>query len=239
MRRRRAFVVSLFSLVLILMAGHESEHVVQLFQKDVFGQQCPQNCRGALGAIFDNEPVHFVYNVSILVLLVGLWLIARAWTPDWRGRRVAWAALTAGTAIQVYHVVEHCAKLTQWLGNGHHSPTPGLAGKVLPWHAITLVEYHFTLNTVIFALVLGGYLGLHVVDQIVPDRRAIGLSAATITAVLLVVVWPVQAAVWATDAPTVHLVGVHQGPLVLDHASSSSGSTARPSTAASSSPPTT
>ena len=217
MRRRRAFVVSLFSLVLIVMAGHESEHVVQLIQKDGFGQQCPQSCRGLLGSVFDNEPVHFVYNVSILVLLAGVWFLARAWNPEWRRERpVAWALLTAGTGFQIYHVVEHCAKLAQWLTNGHHSPTPGLLGKLLPWHGITLVELHFTINTVIFAVVLAGYLGLRVVDQIVADRLAVGLSAATIAAVLMLVVWPVQAAVWATDPPLVRIAGSHQGPLVIE-----------------------
>ncbi len=217
MRRRRAFVVSLFSLVLIVMAGHESEHVVQLIQKDALGQQCPQSCRGLLGSVFDNEPVHFVYNVSILVLLVGVWFFARVWNREWRRERpVAWTLLTAGIGLQIYHVVEHCAKLAQWLTNGHHSPTPGLLGKLLPWHGITLVELHFTINTVVFAVVFAGYLGLRVVDQIVADRRAVGLSAATIVAVLMAVVWPVQAAVWATDPPTVRLAGVHQGPLVLD-----------------------
>ena len=217
MRRRRAFVVSLFSLVLIVMAGHESEHVVQLVQKDALGQQCPQNCRGLLGAVFDNEPVHFVYNVSILVLLVGVWSLALAWTPEWRRvRRFAWFLLGIGTGLQVYHVVEHCAKLAQWLTNGHHSPTPGLLGKLLPSHGITLVELHFALNTAIFVLVLGGYLGLRVADQIVADRLAVGLSAATVAAVILAVVWPVQAAVWATDAPTVHITGEQRGPLVLD-----------------------
>jgi hypothetical protein len=217
-RRRRAFVVSLFSLVLIVMAGHESEHVVQLFQKDALGQQCPQHCRGALGAVFDNEPVHFVYNVSILALLIGVWLLARAWASEWRReRRFAWAALTLGTGLQIYHVVEHCAKLEQWLTNGHHSPTPGFLGKLLPWHGITLVELHFGLNTAVFVAVVTGYLGLRIVDQIVPDRVAVGLSAATIAAVLLVVVWPVQAAAWATDPPLVHLTGASNGPLVLDH----------------------
>ncbi len=212
---------TLFALLLLVMVGHESEHVAQIVQKDALGEQCPDHCRGLLGFVFDVEWIHFAYNASIFLLLIGLFAAYRLWEPRWRRERpVAWTTLAVGIfAIQGYHVVEHTAKLDQWLTNGHHAPTPGLLGKLLPWRGLTLVELHFTLNTVVLVCVLVGYLGLGLHRDAWAGGAALRRAAVALAAVAVLVVGPVSALAWATDPPTVRLAaGFHRGPLVLDRA---------------------
>lgn len=210
---------TVFALLVAVMAAHEAEHVAQLLQKEAFANRCPGTCRGALGFVFDLEWVHFAYNTSTLFVLAGLYLVYRMWEPRWRHAHPwSWAALTAGIAVQGYHVVEHVAKLDQWLGNGHHSPTPGILGQGLAapeQHSFSLIELHFTFNTFVFLCVVGAYFGFGFARRTWPLTARLGsIPAATVVAVLLAV--PVGAA-WATRTPTVTLgPGVHQGPLVVD-----------------------
>src|SRR6266498_4422294 len=56
-----------FLLLLVVMTAHEAEHEAQVVQKDVIDAACPNDCRGLLGFLFDVEPIHFAYNVSIFV----------------------------------------------------------------------------------------------------------------------------------------------------------------------------
>jgi hypothetical protein len=198
MRPRPALAV-LFSLLLAVMLAHELEHVAQVLQKDALGASCPNDCRGLLGFIFDLEWVHFVYNVSILAALAALVLVFRVWRSYW---------LVAAVGVQGYHVVEHVAKLDQWLMNGHHSPTPGLAGQ-----HVSLVELHFTINTVVFLLVAAGYfaLGLHRATWQLRSTKRLA-----VTATMGALVAAGTAAAWSERPPTVFLeAGVHEGPIVL------------------------
>ena len=111
-RRHRLLNVAFF-LVVAVMLFHQSEHAAQIVQKDIRGDACPNDCRGLLGFAFDVEWVHAVYNHSILVLLVGLFLGYRMWRPAWRRARPwAWGVLAFGVfALQGYHGVEHTVKL--------------------------------------------------------------------------------------------------------------------------------
>jgi nitrous oxidase accessory protein NosD len=199
-RRASVTLALAFTLLLAVMAGHESEHVAQIVQKDAIGASCPNDCRGLLGFVFDLEWVHFLYNTSIELVLVGLILGFRLWREP---------LLVSAAAIQGYHVVEHSEKLAQWFANGRHSPTPGILG-----HHFSLVELHFVLNSVVFLLVLGGYLslGLHrrLWELRTPPRLAVaaGLLAVAMTA-----------SAWGFEQrpQTIRLTaGVHQGPIVLD-----------------------
>jgi hypothetical protein len=196
---RPASLAIAFSALLAVMLGHELEHVVQIGQKDVVGATCPNDCRGALGFIFDLEWVHFAYNVSIFVAVGALAALYRLREPF----------LLTGLALQGYHVVEHSLKLEQWLTNGHRSPTPGFLG-----NHFSLVELHFVFNTAVFVLVLVGYfrLGLHrrLWELRSPARFALAAS-------LLIAVVAGTGAAWTQRPPTVRLAaGVHQGPLVID-----------------------
>jgi len=195
---RTARLAILFSALLAVMLAHELEHLIQVGQKEVVGATCPNDCRGALGFIFDIEWVHFAYNVSIFVAVGALIAFFRLREPF----------LLGGLALQGYHVVEHSLKLEQWLTNGHRSPTPGILGE-----HFSLVELHFVLNTAVFALVLTGYLrlGLH--------RALWGLKSPARLALagsLLIAVLGGTGAAWSQRPPTMRITGVYEGPLVID-----------------------
>lgn len=208
MSRGGAALPFAFAVLLAVMAGHEAEHVAQLLQKDALDAACPTDCRGVLGFVFDLETVHFAYNVSIEVILLGLVLGFRLWRNPW---------LVAATVLQGYHVVEHVYKFEQWLANGGHSPTPGLLGQ-----RFSLVELHFVLNTLVFLLVLGGFFaaGLHrrLWELRTPRRFFVAAAASTLAVAG-------SAGAWTQRPPTIHLAaGVHQGPIVIDRPSRLVGS---------------
>lgn len=201
--RRPAALAVLFSALLVVMAGHEAEHVAQILQKNALDASCPTDCRGVLGFVFDLEWVHFVYNASIEVALVGLVVGFGLWRNPF---------LLVGVGFQGYHVFEHALKLEQWLANGHHSPTPGLLGM-----QFSLVELHFVFNTVVFLVVLAAYakLGLHRRLWSLRTPRRVAAVAA-----LGVLATAGTAGAWSQRPPTIRLAaGVHQGPIVLERPS--------------------
>ncbi len=203
----RPGVVLGFSLLLAVMLGHEAEHVVQVLQKDAVGASCPNDCRGLLGFAFDLEWIHFVYNASIEAGLVAVAVALRLWRAP---RTFPWAMLSAAVVLQGYHVVEHTQKLLQWFANGRHSPTPGLLG-----NHVSLVELHFGLNTVVFALVLAAFVGYgfhRALARLIatPARIASAVACAGLAVAATV-------AGWSQRPPTVKLAaGVHEGPIVID-----------------------
>jgi hypothetical protein len=203
MRRKAALAVS-FSVVLAIMIGHEAEHVAQILQKNALDASCPTDCRGVLGFVFDLEWVHFAYNVGIEGALLGIVGLFRLWRNPW---------LVTAVALQGYHVVEHVEKLQQWLGNGHHSPTPGILGM-----HFSLVELHFVFNTTVFLLVVAGYVSIRAWRGI--PGRALAVGAALSAVALVGSGW-----MYAERPPTIRLaVGVHEGPIVLDRPSRLVGS---------------
>jgi hypothetical protein len=207
-----------FFAVVVIIAGHQGEHVAQVVQKDAAAENCPRDCRGLLGSVFDIEEVHFVYNTLLFAALAGLWLGYRMWRPEWRRQVVPWVSLTAGIfVLQGYHVVEHVAKIEQWLSNGHVSPTPGLLGQLLdPPHRqnFSLVELHFVFNTAVFVLVLFGYFGFRLYRGLAVGRRSIAWAPAVVVVLALA---SSAAAAWERQTPTVRLAaGEHEGPIVLD-----------------------
>jgi hypothetical protein len=209
-----------FFAVVAVMAAHQGEHVAQVVQKDGAAENCPRDCRGLLGAVFDIEEVHFAYNTLLFGALAGLWLAYRMWRAEWRRGVVPWVALTVGIfVVQGYHVIEHVAKIEQWLSNGHVSPTPGLLGQFLDaprGQNFTLVELHFVFNTAVFVCVLLGYFGFRLYRGLEFRRRSIAWAPATVVTLALVVS---AVAAWEGQTQTVRLAaGEHRGPLVLDEA---------------------
>ncbi len=150
MTPRRLFAV--LALAFAAQTAHYAEHVAQLIQIYALGIKPPE-AHGLLGSVFDFEWVHFLYNIGLEVVLVGLWLRYRS------TRRAAslissrcglW--LLAGLALfQGYHSVEHGVKLYQYLvipfyQSGLHPP-PGILPHVAGW-PIFLV--HFWFNTIVW-----------------------------------------------------------------------------------------
>lgn len=217
----RRLNLAFFALIGV-MAFHQSEHFAQVVQKDVTLERCPEDCRGLLGFVFDVEWVHFAYNWSIFIALVAIYFAYGLWKPVWREAAAwPWWAMTAGIfVVQLYHVVEHTAKLQQWLTNGHVSPTPGLLGQeVNPpiGHQFSLIELHWVFNTIVFVLVVAAYFGFgfhrHIVVR--PLRVPRWVPALVVAVPLLFA----SGFAWATAVPTIHLsAGVHQGPILIDQA---------------------
>jgi nitrous oxidase accessory protein NosD len=205
-----------------VMAFHQSEHFAQVMQKDVALERCPEDCRGLLGFWFDVEWVHFAYNWSIFIALVVVYFAYGIWKPEWRAAAAWpwWAMTSAIFVVQLYHVVEHTAKLQQWLTNGHVSPTPGLLGKeVNPpiGRQFSLIELHWVFNTIVFVLVVAAYFGFGFHRHIVV--RPVRVPAWAPAVVVAVPLLFASALAWAKQVPTIHLSkGVHQGPIVLDKA---------------------
>jgi Right handed beta helix region len=217
--RRQRLNLAFFAVVAI-MAAHQGEHVAQVVQKDGAAENCPRDCRGLLGSVFDIEEVHLAYNTLLFVALAALWLAYGMWRSEWRSRLVPWVALTAGIfVVQGYHVIEHVAKIEQWLSNGHVSPTPGLLGQLLdPPHRqnFSLVELHFVFNTAVFVCVLVGYFGYRLYRGLEVGRRSIAWAPAVVVVLALA---SSAAAAWERQTPTVRLAaGEHEGPIVLDKA---------------------
>ena len=198
-----AALAVLFGLLVAVMTAHQAEHVAQVLQKNALDASCPNDCRGLLGFVFDLEWIHFAYNVSIGLALLGLLVAFQLWRNPW---------MTAAVALQGYHVVEHIAKLVQWFVNGRRSPTPGFLGRDL-----SLVELHFAMNTIVFLLAVAAFFTLRLHRRLFDLRTPSRLALA---AALLVVTLVGSAWVFEQRPPTIRLAaGVHQGPIVIDRPS--------------------
>jgi len=120
---------------------HMAEHVVQAWQ--VFAAE-GEHRSGLVGATFDVEWVHLVFNVAVLAFLVSVWRIGR--TQGWLagpGGGAPW--VLAGLGLQGYHLVEHLVRMGQHLVGGVSRP-PGLLGQVLD-----LTWLHFAVNTAVWS----------------------------------------------------------------------------------------
>ncbi len=134
-----------FVSLLMIQSAHMVEHVAQVIQKYGLGIANPH---GLLGAIFDFEWVHFLYNTS---LEVGLILVL-----IWCGRATgqpASLALRTVVWLQGYHVVEHVVKMYQYYIIGVTGPTKGILGNVFP-----VIWVHFWLNLMVLSLVFAAWI---------------------------------------------------------------------------------
>jgi hypothetical protein len=155
----------LFLAVVLFQGVHELEHVVQVVQAFVF------NVRGAaglLGSVFGLEPVHFAYN-ALFLTLVGV-----AFASFGVRRRVGVArpvgvAVLLGFALglQSYHVVEHLAKIEQYLSSGVNG-VPGLLGAYF-----NPIWLHFWLNTVAYVPCVAAFFVGAVHREVGADLRGL------------------------------------------------------------------
>ena len=115
-----------FVALLVLQGFHLVEHVTQVVQRYVLGIA---NGNGILGSVADIEPVHFVYNVGYLALLVAVYLrLGLVSDAASRVGRPAYVLLTFTLAFQGFHVLEHVAKMVQYLQMGLQNGTGGIFG---------------------------------------------------------------------------------------------------------------
>ena len=131
------------SAALIVQSAHMVEHVAQVIQKFILRQ--PES-HGLLGAIFDFEWVHFVYNTSLEVTLVLIFIWCRRASAHQLPR-----SLRAAVWLQGYHVVEHVVKMFQYYVGGVEAPK-GILGFVFP-----VIWLHFWINLIVLVLIVGAW----------------------------------------------------------------------------------
>lgn len=125
---------------LVIQSAHMVEHIAQVVQKYVLMMD---QARGFLGAIFDLEWVHFVYNSGLEAAFLAAFLLWR------RAGRIVPAPLTLVVVFQGYHVVEHMVKMIQYYALGITMGPKGILG-----HAVPLIWLHFAFNLIVLALVI-------------------------------------------------------------------------------------
>ena len=132
----------------VLLAGfvvqsfHMLEHGVQVFQVYVADAE---HRSGLAGSVADTEWVHFLYNSAVLAFLLWAWRTLAREAAREGGWRASSTFLPAAALIQVFHQVEHTAKLIQHLATGV-DPAPGLVG-----HVAGLVWFHYAINLAVYA----------------------------------------------------------------------------------------
>ena len=146
--------VYMFVVTVAIQTLHMVEHVAQVFQKFVLNYSYAHGLIGSL----DLEQVHFTFNLLYLGALI---YVTLGWLSF--GRRVCrqekmLGALLIGTVmVQGYHMVEHSARLVQFLNTGLQG-TPGLLGGHFDG-----VIFHALMNTAVYlpALVVFVCSGMH------------------------------------------------------------------------------
>ncbi|MGQ0571679.1 MAG: hypothetical protein ACT4P5_19425 [Armatimonadota bacterium] len=135
-----------------MQSAHMVEHVAQVYQKFVL--RLPK-AQGVLGAVFDLEWVHFLYNTWLFGALV----LAYVWWRRTRSPQVP-IFLTAAVVIQGWHEIEHIVKMLQYYLLGITVGPKGILGFVVP-----LVWLHFWYNLIILALVVFSFFAVRALSH--------------------------------------------------------------------------
>ncbi|MBK9092069.1 MAG: hypothetical protein IPM84_04695 [Anaerolineae bacterium] len=138
------------SAVLLIQTFHASEHVAQMVQRYVLHLN---RAPGLLGAWFDLEWVHLIYNTALLVALIAVVVVYRRNPGMWRHSDLAVTMLYFVLIFQGYHTLEHVVRVSQYLQHVP-IPTPGILGRLFP-----ILELHFWFNAVVTIAILMAYLG--------------------------------------------------------------------------------
>ncbi|MEZ4732405.1 MAG: hypothetical protein R3E79_35280 [Caldilineaceae bacterium] len=142
--RRTLFTLHALALwlYLVLVLGHWSEHVMQIYQVYVLGW-LPQQAGGILGLWYPwlaaAEILHFVYNGLQLAGLVAL-------RPGVRGPARPWWNIALGA--QVWHFFEHLLLQVQWLTGLYLFGASQQMGIGQLW--FPRLELHFMYNLIVF-----------------------------------------------------------------------------------------
>jgi hypothetical protein len=136
-----------FTVAVLVQFLHQNEHLLQIVQKNLWGwQELP----GLLGSVFDFEWVHFLYNTALFLSVLSVVVTFFKNPGMWRRSRAGLFGLIFATVFQGYHLLEHSARMVQYLGG---TPKPlGLVGQIVP-----VVELHFWINSVVIAALVVAY----------------------------------------------------------------------------------
>jgi hypothetical protein len=145
--------------MLVVQSAHMVEHVAQVIQKYVL--RLPQ-AHGILGAVFDLEWVHFVYNTWLFGSLV----LAYVWWRRTRSPKVP-IGLTVALWFQGWHEMEHVVKMLQYYLMGITAGPKGILGFVVP-----LVWLHFWYNLIVLGLIVMSFFAIRSLTQRMQPARA-------------------------------------------------------------------
>lgn len=144
----------MFGATVALQAFHMVEHLAQVYQKFVLDIS---NAHGLVGQL-DLEQVHFAFNLLYLGMLI---YVMMGWInfggQVCRHQKMFGMVLLATTLFQGYHMVEHSAKLIQFLNTGVQG-TPGIVGVHFDG-----VIFHAVMNWAVFLPVVVVFIcaGMH------------------------------------------------------------------------------
>ena len=147
-RRNGSFHQQALWLFMLIVLGHWSEHLVQIYQIYVMGW-LPKAAGGVLGIWFPqlitSEVLHFTYNLllwgGILLLRPGFQGQARRW---WNGALIA----------QSWHFFEHFLLQVQWLTGVYLFGAAKQTSIGELW--LPRVELHFMYNLIVFVPLMIG-----------------------------------------------------------------------------------
>lgn len=135
----------MFAATVGIQTFHMIEHVAQVMQKFMFNMSAAHGLIGQL----DLEQVHFAFNLLYLGTLIYVMLGWLNFGGHVCRYQKMFGVILAGTVlVQSYHMVEHTAKLIQFIATGMQG-TPGLIGAHFDG-----VIFHAIMNTAVFAPVV-------------------------------------------------------------------------------------
>ena len=186
------------TLTLLVQTAYLLERIAQTLQIYALNFY-PKDAHGLLGNIFDDEWVHFAYNIALELALISVYLYYRRNKESWlSASRLGRFSLATVVILQGYHALEHIVKLYQHyfvpIYSFLHQPTHGLLPLATGW---PLIPFHIWLNSTVWGLIVLAWWGLGrrrpVVSQLdlsgkaprplTVSRRAISL--ALVSAVLI------------------------------------------------------
>ncbi len=147
---------ALFSTAFLVQSAHHAEHVAQMIQLYVLGLPLSE-ATGLLGERFNFEWVHFIYNVSLEISIVVLWLGYKHLNTHMNIKAIntsmplfVWLVIGQG-----YHAFEHIIRMIQYLSDPIYETSgtlpPGLIGLVSNWSIPTI---HFWINMVVWSIMV-------------------------------------------------------------------------------------
>lgn len=164
---RASVPVVLFTAAVVIQTFHMVEHVAQVVQKFMLSFV---QADGLLGALFNQEWVHFWYNAALLGLVVAAYFGFRKADGAFQSYKMAYRAYVAAVAIQAYHLFEHVVKVEQHIQTGLQG-TPGILGNF-----VNPIMFHFTINLLVYLPLLTSFFlyGFnHDVGRLLRERVAL------------------------------------------------------------------
>jgi hypothetical protein len=138
-----------FFAAILVQVFHMLEHFAQIYQHAILGL----SIRDSVGLItfLNLEYVHWIYNLAYLILLGIVFKECRFFTLKDRTNSQKVAIILFGLSffLQVYHVIEHTVRMSQYHITGC-IPCMGILGSYFDG-----VYLHFVLNFLVFVYPLG------------------------------------------------------------------------------------